>query len=588
MTSSIDTLRVAAGGGLRKLPTASRDVIILSTHSSPASKRRVSPPRTLVLSEASEQLLLETTRVLRPQGLLWVYGTPEVLAVWGERLARMAGEGWRMVFKYWFAIDLDAAARAETLKPVHQGLLLFVKGGIARKRLVARLDLDVDAARTPHLNCAACGRTLKDWGGKLHLMNPKGAAPADVWRDLPRRRLKDHIIPKDVLGRVVAMSLGAGRTGLHIIQNRGPATVARAANSKSGESLGSHDSSPAAIAADAVYHGDCVSFLERIARACPQGRFDLAFADPPYNLAKAYGAYDDERAEQQYLAWCNEWLAGMARALKPGGSLLVLNLPKWALQHATFLNGLLEFRHWIVWDALSDPRGKIMPAHYALLWFTKPGGAVKCRHTPPDELPIGNPDWVAPPEAPQFCLRAACVRERKARGQDQRVELTDIWSDVHRIKHQRDRDAHPCQLPDKLMERIIRLTTAPGDWVFDPFGGAGTTAIAAMRLGRRFVITEMDENYVRMAREKLAAMREHADLFGELLVPRVASPKPKKSASKREVETYLQALARRLQRMPAEPDVAADNPAMLAKIDQLYPYRAAAFKRAKLGLADKV
>jgi site-specific DNA-methyltransferase (adenine-specific) len=131
----------------------------------------------------------------------------------------------------------------------------------------------------------------------------------------------------------------------------------------------------------------------------------------------------------------------------------------------------------LIVDALSDPRGKIMPAHYALLWYAKPGGKIVCnydhRRRPggvASDPPTGN---VRSPDSPDYCLRAACVRERKARGDDEKVELTDIWFDVHRIKHKRDRDAHPCQLPDKLMERIIRLTTPRGGWVFDPFGGAG-------------------------------------------------------------------------------------------------------------------
>jgi hypothetical protein len=97
----------------------------------------------------------------------------------------------------------------------------------------------------------------------------------------------------------------------------------------------------------------------------------------------------------------------------------------------------------------------------------------------------------------------------------------------------------------------------------------------------------MDEKYVRIAREKLTAMRQHADMFGELVVPRMASVKPRKQGSKREVELYLQELAQRLGRSLEESDVAADNAAMLAKIDAIYPYRAAALKRAKVALAGR-
>ncbi|MEI6084654.1 MAG: site-specific DNA-methyltransferase [Verrucomicrobiota bacterium] len=304
---------------------------------------------------------------------------------------------------------------------------------------------------------------------------------------------------------------------------------------------------------DYVHLGDCVEYLRQIKAEHPGGVFDLAFADPPYNLKKLYDQYDDTLAEQAYLDWCNAWLAGMADTLKPGGSLFVLNLPKWAINHAVFLNDRLDFQHWIVWDALSDPRGKLMPAHYALLYYTKPGAP-----------PVFNPLTSDPPD---YCRRPPCMNSRPPRP----TELTDIWFDVHRIKHKRDRDAHPCQLPEKLMERIIRLTTNPGDLIFDPFCGAGTTALAAQKLGRRFVVTDVDANYVRITTAKLATPD----------VPRVSVPKPKRTVSKREVELYLQNLARELGRIPTEAEV---TPAMLAKIDARYPNRGAAFKRAKIAL----
>jgi len=582
-------MRFATGGGFAHLPAASRDVVVISTKFIPGDKSAVPVPEEIRLTENSERLLAECGRLLRPNGQLWLYGPPYELSTWGHRLAHLRGEDWAFAFKYWFALDIDDSPRRETLQPSHLGLLLVVKAAVGQ-RPTPRLELNTDAARTPHLNCAACGKTLKDWGGKKHLMNPQGAAPSDVWRDLPRRKIRDHVIPDDVLARVAAMSLRAGRNGLHVIQTSTPTSAAVSPKGSLKPTV-SQGSAAARIEPDTVHHRDCVSLLEQVSKQHPEGLFDLAFADPPYNLAKNYGGYDDERSDEHYLAWCNEWLGGMARSLKPGGSLFVLNLPKWAMHHAAYLNGLLEFRHWIVWDALSDPRGKIMPAHYSLLWYSKPGGKVVCNyygeHRQKRVSSQSAQESVLPPDSPQYCLRAACVRDRKLRGEDAKVELTDVWFDVHRIKHKRDRDAHPCQLPDKLMERIIKLTTHRGGWVFDPFGGAGTTAIAAAKLGRRFVLTETDENYVAIARAKLAAMQQHADLFGEMIVPRAPIVKKRSGVSKREVEIYLQDLAQRLGRPLTEEDVAADNAPLLVELDALYPNRGAALKRAKVALAKR-
>jgi len=192
-----------------------------------------------------------------------------------------------------------------------------------------------------------------------------------------------------------------------------------------------------------------------------------------------------------------------------------------------------------------------------------------------------NIEFVQPPDAPKYCVRAACIRERKAKGDDARVELSDVWFDVHRIKHKRDRDAHPCQLPEKLMERIIRLTTRPGDLVFDPFCGAGTSAIAASKLGRDYVMVDLDSNYVRITKAKLAAMKQAAETTGTAAVPRQSVLRPRKAASKRAIELALQALARELRRMPTEADL---SPELLKQIALIYPYPGAALKRAKVAL----
>jgi len=226
-----------------------------------------------------------------------------------------------------------------------------------------------------------------------------------------------------------------------------------------------------------------------------------------------------------------------------------------------------------------------MPAHYALLYYTKPGAKPAFNYAPPGKRV--DEAFAQSPDAPKYCLRAACVKQRKRLGDDDKVELSDIWSDIHRIRHKRDRDAHPCQLPDKLMDRIIRLATNPGGLVFDPFCGAGTTAIAARKLGRHFVTTECDANYVRITKAKLAAMQEHADLFGEFVVPRQSTHRERSFMTKKGIETFLQQLAQKLGRVPTEEEVHRSDGEMLAAIDRIYPNRGAALKRCKVALAPQ-
>jgi len=63
---------------------------------------------------------------------------------------------------------------------------------------------------------------------------------------------------------------------------------------------------------------------------------------------------------------------------------------------------------------------------------------------------------------------------------------------------------HPTQKPTKLIEHLIRVSSNIGDIVLDPFMGSGTTAVASMRLRRRFIGFEINPRYIKMARTRIA------------------------------------------------------------------------------------
>lgn len=76
-----------------------------------------------------------------------------------------------------------------------------------------------------------------------------------------------------------------------------------------------------------------------------------------------------------------------------------------------------------------------------------------------------------------------------------------------------DRPDHPCPKPLDLMEALVRDFTDPGDLILDPFAGSGTTGVAAIRLGRRFIGWERDPKYHAIAMKRLEAAREQLDMF---------------------------------------------------------------------------
>lgn len=82
--------------------------------------------------------------------------------------------------------------------------------------------------------------------------------------------------------------------------------------------------------------------------------------------------------------------------------------------------------------------------------------------------------------------------------------LTDPVWDLPNVKaNHPEKTIHPCQFPHELAERCVLAFTQPGDLILDPFLGAGTTAIAAIKAGRRVIGVDKDIRYITLARQRL-------------------------------------------------------------------------------------
>lgn len=564
---------------LAGIDSQSINTVLLNTKFDIAAKLQPVELAAFELSADTANLINESLRILKFGGLFFVYGLPQELPYIGEFLTNNGFQDLTAIFKYWITLEIDDVDAVETLAPRSMGLLMFLKSK-TNSKTPSPFILNTSKTRTPHNYCSACGQNTKDWGGKKHLMNPVGTALSDVWRDFKKVNLTNHIIPDFVLERIYELTATDDFKFLYIQQTEKSIVKINKSNAIEYPSVNANGHKLDSIEVNKVYNQDCVSFLDNVSKLHPDGFFDLVFADPPYNLQKDYSTYKDSSPDKVYLDWCEAWLAGMAKTLKAGGSLFILNLPKWSMHHSAFLNRFLEFRHWVTWDALSDPRGKIMPAHYSLLYFTKKGAPPIFNYGSSDE----TVEQVQSPDSPIYCLRASCVKTRKKLGDDKKEKLSDVWFDIHRIKHKRDRDAHPCQLPTRLLERIIKLTTIKGGIVFDPFSGAGTTAMASLMLGRQFVTTEIDPDYVQISNNNVESIMKNIDLFGEPIIKRASVRKIKHDTTKKEVELYLQGLALKLGKEPSETDISTDNPNILEKIDLLYPSRLSAIKQCRVVL----
>ncbi|MEW6180497.1 MAG: DNA methyltransferase [Chloroflexota bacterium] len=511
------------------------------------------------------QILDELTRALKPGGLLFIQGLPLQLPSLGVYLDQ------RLNFKYWIVLESRLSRLTNGLPSVHSGLLMFVKG----------THFEINKVRIPHEYCSACGRTLKDWGGKAHLMNPAGAAISDVWKSLHGENnytslgnaFYQRILNMVDLNGKEIIGWAGPQHALPIGQKPGVVRENRVHYQPSLFSAIQPIKSEVKYEAGAgeypafnvILQGDALEIL----RKYPDESIDLVFADPPYNLDKSYNVYNDELASKEYLDWCNQWLDEYIRILKPTGSLFVLNLPRWSMYHADYLNQRLYFQNWIVWDALSEPRGKLMPAHYGLLFYTKKKDGFTF-----------NYDAIKSIDSRTYCLRASCVRSRKSRGENNQEPLTDLWWDIHRIKHRRDRDYHPCQLPEALLKRIILLTTNPNDVVLDALAGTGTTIITAAKLGRRYVGIDIDPYYVELMQRKIVEVHSSGDVI------RSPIKRSKSGLTKKELQLELRSLAKKLGRLPTPEDVATYSRYDLKVYLDVFPSWGKAIKAAKLEIAN--
>lgn len=244
------------------------------------------------------------------------------------------------------------------------------------------------------------------------------------------------------------------------------------------------------------------------------------------------------------------------------------------MRHYQFLSRTLNFQAWIAWDALSFPVRLIMPAHYAIICFSK-GEPRKVRLNPKELSPLESD--VLSPLAEAYCLRADCVRKRRLQKINDRAPLSDLWYDIHRLKHNSRRVDHPCQLPPKLMQRLISLFTEPGEVVLDPFNGAGTTTLVAQQLGRRYIGIEISPDYHRIAVERHRILSAGGDPFAKRkAIPNAKNspvdrlPKQQYVVPKKVLQLEVKRIARLIGRVPTREDVERFGKYPLEYYDQYF------------------
>jgi DNA modification methylase len=232
------------------------------------------------------------------------------------------------------------------------------------------------------------------------------------------------------------------------------------------------------LAIDALQNQVICVDAKDLAERLPQNSIDLIATDPTYGIGyKSHWKKTRSKAQRGMLSSFGEdkfypdWLPGAANALKPGGAMYL-------------------FTRWDVaqqWKEAIEAAGLIVVQR--IVWDKRHWGAGNLKY------------FGSQVEDILFCVKGDHkLRWNKRAG--------NLWSltKLDTINNEGNFD-NPTQKPQRLMKRIIELSSDPGDLVFDPFVGSGTTAAAALDSGRHYIAGDVSEYQCQIARERLAKIK---------------------------------------------------------------------------------
>lgn len=259
-----------------------------------------------------------------------------------------------------------------------------------------------------------------------------------------------------------------------------------------------------------IYHDDCLDFLLDVE---PES-IDLILTSPPYADMRDYAKVSPDK----YVEWFLPFAKVFHRSLKEGG-VFVLNIRNnvvagarhtyvYDLVHQIHKQAKFDLIEDIIWDkvkVLPNSKGRRPMDEYEFAFVFGKGINV-----------TWNADQVRTPYGKRteqryktdVKVRWNSIREDRG---DRKIKLNPLGAfpkNILRIPSESTQTGHPAPFPIEFAEWFIKAYSNPGDIVYDPFGGGGTTAVAAQKHGRKWIMTEIHEKYIRQAEKRLADTTE--------------------------------------------------------------------------------
>ena len=242
----------------------------------------------------------------------------------------------------------------------------------------------------------------------------------------------------------------------------------------------------------------------------PRSFVDLLFIDPPYNLTKSFNSnVFTQRSVEEYKKWFESWFTRLLRILKPTASVYICG--DWRSSAAIHLvvEKYLIVQNRITWEREKGRGAKTNWKNSSEdIWFCTVSNKytfnvedvkLKRRVIAPYTDSEGSPkDW-----------------KRTNEGSYRITHPSNLWTDLTvPFWSMPENTDHPTQKPEKLLAKIILASSRPGDLVFDPFLGSGTTSVVAKKLNRRFVGIEFDLTYCCFAEKRLSIAEKDQAIQG--------------------------------------------------------------------------
>lgn len=242
----------------------------------------------------------------------------------------------------------------------------------------------------------------------------------------------------------------------------------------------------------------------------PTSFVDLLFIDPPYNLTKSFRSTTFKQGStEEYKEWLQSWFPKLLSILKPTASVYICG--DWRSSAAIYevAQQHLIIQNRITWEREKGRGAKVNWKNCSEdIWFcTKSRDyffdveAVKLKRrviAPYKDSNRRPKDWT-----------------KSAAGNFRLTYPSNMWTDLTvPFWSMPENTDHPTQKPEKLLAKIILASSRPGDMVFDPFLGSGTTSVVAKKLGRRYAGVELDTMYCCLAEKRLAMAESDKSIQG--------------------------------------------------------------------------